>query len=83
MSLSIPGNLIRSVTRSRLADQTTEAPREYVTVNRSKLGARVPAEPILAENLGVSRHVLRQAMADWGTLACPGSNKAAAPRSPT
>jgi GntR family transcriptional regulator, transcriptional repressor for pyruvate dehydrogenase complex len=63
MSPSIAGSSIRSVSRERLADQTADALREYVIANRLKPGTRLPAETVLADALGVSRNVLRQAMA--------------------
>jgi GntR family transcriptional repressor for pyruvate dehydrogenase complex len=63
MSPSISGPSIRTVSRERLADQTADALREYVIANRLEPGTRLPAETVLADALGVSRNVLRQAVA--------------------
>ncbi|HLH99515.1 MAG TPA: GntR family transcriptional regulator [Acidimicrobiales bacterium] len=54
---------IRAVSRERLTDQTADALREYIIENRLEPGTRLPAETSLAGSLGVSRNVLRQAVA--------------------
>ena len=54
---------LRVVTRTRLTDQTADALREYILTARLAPGTRLPAETALADSLGVSRNVLRQAVA--------------------
>lgn len=64
MSPSIRSNAsLRAVSRERLTDQTANALRDYITENRLEPGTRLPAETSLAGSLGVSRNVLRQAVA--------------------
>jgi GntR family transcriptional repressor for pyruvate dehydrogenase complex len=60
---SLQGSPLRAVARERLTDQTAEALREYILVNHLAPGTRLPAETSLASTLGVSRNVLRQAVA--------------------
>src|SRR5579875_3587645 len=59
---------IRAVSRERLTDQTADALREYIIENRLEPGTRLPAETSLAGSLGVSRNVLRQAVASLQNL---------------
>jgi DNA-binding FadR family transcriptional regulator len=54
---------LRVVTRTRLTEQTADALREYILTARLAPGTRLPAETALADSLGVSRNVLRQAVA--------------------
>ncbi|GAA2756511.1 FadR/GntR family transcriptional regulator [Actinopolymorpha rutila] len=56
------------VSRKRLTDQTAAALRDYILTNRLAVGTRLPAEPSLAQSLGVSRNVLRQAVASLEAL---------------
>src|SRR5215510_3140066 len=56
------------VSRKRLTDQTAAALRDYILNNRLAAGTRLPAEPSLAQSLGVSRNVLRQAVASLEAL---------------
>jgi len=59
---------MRPVSRERLTDQTAAALREYVLANNLAPGTRLPAEAELARSLGVSRNVLRQAVASLQVL---------------
>jgi GntR family transcriptional regulator, transcriptional repressor for pyruvate dehydrogenase complex len=59
---------LRALSRQRLTHQTAAALREYVLDNKLAPGTRLPAEPILASSLGVSRNVLRQAVASLEAL---------------
>ena len=59
---------MRAVSRERLTDQTATALREYVVANHLAPGTRLPAETELAGSLGVSRNVLRQAVASLQVL---------------
>lgn len=59
---------MRPVSRERLTDQTAAALREYVLANHLAPGTRLPAEGELASSLGVSRNVLRQAVASLQVL---------------
>jgi GntR family transcriptional regulator, transcriptional repressor for pyruvate dehydrogenase complex len=59
---------LRAPSRHRLTHQTAAALREYVLENKLAPGTRLPAEPILASALGVSRNVLRQAVASLEAL---------------
>jgi GntR family transcriptional repressor for pyruvate dehydrogenase complex len=54
---------LQPVSRERLTDQTATALREYVLANRLAPGTRLPPETTLAARFGVSRNVLRQAVA--------------------
>ncbi len=63
MSDPLPTGQLRAVRRTRLTDQTANALRKYILDARLAPGTRLPAEPSLAESLGVSRNVLRQAVA--------------------
>jgi|SRR5882757_2108004 len=63
MSHSFPSAGLPVVSRKRLTDQTAAALREYILANRLAPGTRLPAETSLAGSLGVSRNVLRQAVA--------------------
>jgi GntR family transcriptional regulator, transcriptional repressor for pyruvate dehydrogenase complex len=62
------GDKLRVVSRNRLTDQTAAALREYIVANQLAPGTRLPAEPSLAASLGVSRNVLRQAVASLEAL---------------
>jgi len=62
-----PGPL-QPVSRERLTDQTAAALREYVLANRLTPGTRLPPETTLTASLGVSRNVLRQAVASLQAL---------------
>lgn len=59
---------LRSLARESLAEQAAAALRDYILANRLARGTRLPAEPVLAEQLGVSRNVLRQAVASLQTM---------------
>ncbi len=63
MSHPFKSGELRVVSRKRLTDQTAAALREYILTNRLAPGTRLPAETTLASSLGVSRNVLRQAVA--------------------
>jgi DNA-binding FadR family transcriptional regulator len=63
MSLPIGHSSLRVVSRERLTDQTAAALREYIISNDLAPGTRLPSEKDLAAALGVSRNVLRQAVA--------------------
>jgi GntR family transcriptional regulator, transcriptional repressor for pyruvate dehydrogenase complex len=63
MSPSLDATPLRVVSRERLADRTGAALREYIIANHLAPGTRLPAETSLATSLGVSRNVLRQAVA--------------------
>ncbi len=54
---------LRSIARETLAEQAAAALRDYIVANKLARGTRLPAEPVLAQQLGVSRNVLRQAVA--------------------
>jgi GntR family transcriptional repressor for pyruvate dehydrogenase complex len=54
---------LEPVARQRLTDGAATALREFIVKNRLAPGTRLPAEPSLAASLGVSRNVLRQAVA--------------------
>lgn len=59
---------LQTLSRQRLTHQTAAALREYVLENKLVPGTRLPAEPILASSLGVSRNILRQAVASLEAL---------------
>lgn len=59
---------LQPVSRERLTDQTAAALREYVLANRLTPGTRLPPETVLAARFGVSRNVLRQAVASLQAL---------------
>lgn len=59
---------LRSLARESLAEQAAAALRDFIISNRLAPGTRLPAEPILAQQLGVSRNVLRQAVASLQTM---------------
>jgi GntR family transcriptional regulator, transcriptional repressor for pyruvate dehydrogenase complex len=63
MNLPSQNGPLRAVSRERLTDQTAAALREYILANRLAPGTRLPSETTLASSLGVSRNVLRQAVA--------------------
>lgn len=63
MSHPFKSGELRVVSRRRLTDQTAAALRDYILSNRLAPGTRLPAETTLAGSLGVSRNVLRQAVA--------------------
>ena len=54
---------LQTLSRPRLTHQTAAALRDYILENKLAPGTRLPAEPMLASSLGVSRNVLRQAVA--------------------
>src|ERR1700681_4528100 len=54
---------LEPVVRQRLTEGAATALREFIVKNRLAPGTRLPAEPSLAASLGVSRNVLRQAVA--------------------
>lgn len=54
---------LEPVSRQRLTERAAASLREYIVSNRLAPGTRLPAEPSLAASLGVSRNVLRQAVA--------------------
>jgi GntR family transcriptional repressor for pyruvate dehydrogenase complex len=62
MNLSTDRSL-QVVSRERLTERAAAALREYILANRLAPGTRLPPEPSLAASLGVSRNVLRQAVA--------------------
>ncbi|HEX4213484.1 MAG TPA: FadR/GntR family transcriptional regulator [Candidatus Dormibacteraeota bacterium] len=63
-----PRHSLRSLSRERLTDRTVDALREYILSNRLTPGTRLPSETSLAESLGVSRNVLRQAVSSLEAL---------------
>ena len=63
-----PAGPLRAVPRERLTERAATALREYIVANRLAPGTRLPPEPSLADSLGVSRNVLRQAVASLQTL---------------
>lgn len=63
-----PRHRLRSLSRERLSDRTVDALREYILSNRLTPGTRLPSETSLAESLGVSRNVLRQAVSSLEAL---------------
>jgi GntR family transcriptional regulator, transcriptional repressor for pyruvate dehydrogenase complex len=54
---------LEPVVHQRLTEGAATALREFIVKNRLAPGTRLPAEPSLAASLGVSRNVLRQAVA--------------------
>jgi GntR family transcriptional repressor for pyruvate dehydrogenase complex len=58
-----PSERVRPVDRKPLYEQVTERLREFIDVNRLQPGDRLPTERELAEQVGVSRHSVRQAFA--------------------
>ncbi len=63
MSPPLGEKTLRAVSRERLRERTAAELREFVLVNRLAPGTQLPPETALAEQLGVSRNVLRQAVA--------------------
>lgn len=59
---------LRSLARESLAEQAAAALRDYIVANKLARGTRLPPEPALAQQLGVSRNVLRQAVASLQTV---------------
>ncbi len=59
---------LRSIARESLAEQAAAALRDYIVANRLERGTQLPAETVLAQQLGVSRNVLRQAVASLQTM---------------
>ena len=51
---------LQRVRRESRAEQAASALRDYILANNVPLGSRLPAEPALAHQLGVSRNVLRK-----------------------
>ncbi|MGW5360782.1 FadR/GntR family transcriptional regulator [Actinopolymorpha pittospori] len=68
MNDSFQSSELQGVSRTRLTDQTAAALREYILSNNLPPGTRLPSEPKLAAALGVSRNVLRQAVASLEAL---------------
>ncbi|MFZ0218339.1 MAG: FCD domain-containing protein [Candidatus Dormiibacterota bacterium] len=54
---------LRSLAHERLTDQAAAALREHILANKLAPGTRLPPETALSTTLGVSRNVLRQAVA--------------------
>ncbi len=63
MSPPLGEKTLQAVSRERLRERTAAELREYVLANRLAPGTQLPPETALAEQLGVSRNVLRQAVA--------------------
>lgn len=63
-----PSGPLHAVSRERLTERAAAVLREYIVANRLAPGTRLPPEPSLADSLGVSRNVLRQAVASLQTL---------------
>ncbi|MBO0701673.1 MAG: FadR family transcriptional regulator [Candidatus Dormibacteraeota bacterium] len=63
-----PTEPLRSIARGSLAEQAAAALRDYIVANKLARGTRLPAESVLAQQLGVSRNVLRQAVASLQTM---------------
>ncbi|MGH7918615.1 MAG: FadR/GntR family transcriptional regulator [Candidatus Dormibacteraceae bacterium] len=63
-----PTQPLRAISRESLAEQAATALRDYILANQLAPGHRLPAEPVLAAQLGVSRNVLRQAVASLQTI---------------
>jgi GntR family transcriptional regulator, transcriptional repressor for pyruvate dehydrogenase complex len=63
MSLPFESGPLPVVSRERLTDQTAAALREFILRNHLAPGTRLPSETVMAKSLGVSRNVLRQAVA--------------------
>ncbi|MDR3084046.1 MAG: GntR family transcriptional regulator [Streptomyces sp.] len=59
---------LRSIPRESLAEQAAAALRDYIVANQLATGTQLPAETILAQQLGVSRNILRQAVASLQTM---------------
>ncbi|GAB3277610.1 FadR/GntR family transcriptional regulator [Actinocorallia lasiicapitis] len=53
---------LSSARRAPLFDQVVEQLREQITTGRWPVGSRIPTEPELAEQLGVARNTLREAV---------------------
>lgn len=58
--------IVESLPRGSLVDRATEAVRDYIAANGLKVGDTLPAEGHFAEQLSVSRPVMREA---FGALA--------------
>jgi GntR family transcriptional repressor for pyruvate dehydrogenase complex len=58
-----PSGPLYAVSRERLTERAEAVLREYIVANRLAPGTQLPPEPSLADSLGVSRNVLRQAVA--------------------
>ncbi len=54
---------LTALPRERLIDRATEAIKDYIIANGLQSGDRLPTEQELAQRLGVSRNVIRQALA--------------------
>lgn len=63
MSPPLAEKTLQAVSRERLRERTAAELRDYVVTNRLAPGTQLPPETSLAETLGVSRNVLRQAVA--------------------
>jgi GntR family transcriptional regulator, transcriptional repressor for pyruvate dehydrogenase complex len=63
-----PRHHLRSLSRERLTDRTVDALRDFIISNHLTPGTRLPSETSLAESLGVSRNVLRQAVSSLEAL---------------
>jgi DNA-binding FadR family transcriptional regulator len=59
---------LRSLARESLAEQAAAELRDYILANQLAPGTQLPAESVLAQQLGVSRNVLRQAVASLQTM---------------
>lgn len=68
MRASLHTSSLRTVSRERLTDQTAAALREYILANALAAGTKLPPETTPASTLGVSRNVLRQAVASLQAL---------------
>ncbi|WP_242908524.1 FadR/GntR family transcriptional regulator [Actinomadura terrae] len=53
---------LRTARRSSLVDQVIEQLRSEITGGTWPLGAKIPAEPVLSETLGVGRNTVREAV---------------------
>jgi len=68
MTPTVGDSQLRTLRRATLAARTVDALREYIQASGLPVGAQLPPESELAGALGVSRNVLRQAVASLQTL---------------
>lgn len=59
---------LHALPRERLIDRAVEAIKDYILANELASGDRLPSETQLAESLGVSRNVVRQAISSLEAL---------------
>lgn len=68
MTPTVDDSSLRTIPRASLATQAVDALREYILASKLPVGAQLPPETELASALGISRNVLRQAVASLQTL---------------